>query len=40
VPLEVDRAKIHDLAPDVLAAYVASDARLARLLAERRGDCR
>jgi DNA polymerase elongation subunit (family B) len=39
-PLEVDRAHIHDLSPDVLAAYVASDARLARQLAERRGDCR
>jgi DNA polymerase elongation subunit (family B) len=37
--VEVDRARIHDLSPDVLAAYVASDARLARLLAERRGDC-
>ncbi|HEY6698986.1 MAG TPA: 3'-5' exonuclease [Acidimicrobiales bacterium] len=35
-PVEVDRARIHDLAPDALAAYVASDARLARLLAERR----
>jgi len=35
-PIEVDRARIHDLAPDVLAAYVTSDARLARLLAVRR----
>ncbi|HYZ97384.1 MAG TPA: 3'-5' exonuclease [Acidimicrobiales bacterium] len=38
-PVEVDRARIHDLSPDALAAYVASDARLARLLAERRADC-
>ena len=36
-PIEVDRARIHDLAPDALAAYVTSDARLARLLAVRRG---
>jgi DNA polymerase elongation subunit (family B) len=35
-PIEVDRARIHELAPDALAAYVASDARLARLLTERR----
>jgi DNA polymerase elongation subunit (family B) len=35
-PVEVDRARIHELAPDALAAYVASDARLARLLTERR----
>jgi DNA polymerase elongation subunit (family B) len=35
-PVEVDRARIHDLTPDSLAAYVASDARLARQLAERR----
>jgi hypothetical protein len=35
-PVEVDRERIHDLPPDELAAYVASDARLARLLAERR----
>ncbi|HZA85389.1 MAG TPA: hypothetical protein VE466_00760, partial [Acidimicrobiales bacterium] len=35
-PIEVDRARIHDLAPDLLAAYVTSDARLARLLAVRR----
>ena len=38
-PVEVDRTRIHDLAPDALAAYVTSDARLARLLAERRADC-
>ena len=35
-PVEVDRQHIHDLASDELEAYVASDARLARLLAERR----
>jgi DNA polymerase elongation subunit (family B) len=35
-PVEVDRERIHELAPAVLADYVASDARLARLLAERR----
>lgn len=35
-PVEVDRENIHLLPADVLAAYVASDARLARLLAERR----
>jgi DNA polymerase elongation subunit (family B) len=35
-PVEVDRERIHELAPAVLAAYVASDARLARVLAERR----
>jgi uncharacterized protein YprB with RNaseH-like and TPR domain len=35
-PVEVDRARIHDLSVEALAAYVASDARLARLLAERR----
>jgi hypothetical protein len=35
-PVEVDRERIHELAPDDLAAYVASDARLARLLAIRR----
>jgi DNA polymerase elongation subunit (family B) len=38
-PVEVDRARIHDLSPEALAAYVASDARLARLLAERRAWC-
>jgi DNA polymerase elongation subunit (family B) len=35
-PVEVDRERIHDLPPAALAAYVASDARLARVLAERR----
>ena len=35
-PVEVDRERIHDLTPAALAAYVVSDARLARLLAERR----
>lgn len=35
-PVEVDRERIHELAPEVLDAYVASDARLARVLAERR----
>jgi DNA polymerase elongation subunit (family B) len=35
-PVEVDREQIHALPDDVLRAYVASDARLARLLAERR----
>ncbi len=35
-PVEVDRERIHELAPDVLDAYVLSDARLARILAERR----
>lgn len=35
-PVEVDRARIHDLSPGALAAYVTSDARLTRLLAERR----
>jgi uncharacterized protein YprB with RNaseH-like and TPR domain len=32
-PVEVDRARIHDLADDDLSAYVASDAELARKLA-------
>ena len=36
VPVEVDRERIHDLPPADLAAYVASDARLARVLVERR----
>jgi DNA polymerase elongation subunit (family B) len=36
VPVEVDRERIHDLPPALLAAYVASDARLARELTERR----
>jgi DNA polymerase elongation subunit (family B) len=35
-PVEVDRERIHDLPGEVLAAYVASDARLARVLVERR----
>jgi DNA polymerase elongation subunit (family B) len=35
-PIEVDREQIHSLPDDVLEAYVTSDARLARLLAERR----
>lgn len=35
-PVEVDRQHIHDLSPAELDAYVTSDARLARLLAERR----
>ncbi len=36
VPLEVDRAHIHDLTREALHAYASSDARLARVLAERR----
>jgi DNA polymerase elongation subunit (family B) len=35
-PVEVDRERIHALPDDVLRAYVTSDARLARLLTERR----
>jgi len=35
-PLEVDRERIHDLSREALHAYAASDARLARILAERR----
>jgi len=35
-PIEVDRTKIHDLSNEALHAYAASDARLARILAERR----
>jgi DNA polymerase elongation subunit (family B) len=35
-PVEVDRERIHELPRDLLDAYVASDARLARLLTERR----
>lgn len=35
-PVEVDRERIHTLPDAVLRAYVASDARLTRLLAERR----
>jgi DNA polymerase elongation subunit (family B) len=36
VPIEVDRTHIHDLSNEALHAYAASDARLARILAERR----
>lgn len=36
VPLEVDRTRIHDLSREALHAYASSDARLARVLAERR----
>lgn len=36
VPIEVDRTRIHDLTNEALHAYAASDARLARILAERR----
>jgi DNA polymerase elongation subunit (family B) len=35
-PIEVDRTRIHDLSNEALHAYAASDARLARVLAERR----
>ncbi len=35
-PIEVDRARIHDLSREALHAYAASDARLARVLTERR----
>ncbi len=35
-PLQVDRTRIHDLSREVLHAYAASDARLARVLTERR----
>jgi uncharacterized protein YprB with RNaseH-like and TPR domain len=35
-PLQVDRKRIHDLSREVLHAYAASDARLARVLTERR----
>jgi hypothetical protein len=35
-PVEVDRERIHELPRAVLDAYVSSDARLARILAERR----
>jgi hypothetical protein len=34
--VEVDRGRIHDLSHEALHAYAASDARLARILAERR----
>ncbi len=36
VPVEVDRSRIHDLSREALHAYAASDARLARVLTERR----
>jgi uncharacterized protein YprB with RNaseH-like and TPR domain len=36
VPIEVDRGRIHDLSREALHAYAASDARLARVLTERR----
>ncbi len=35
-PIEVDRTRIHDLSREALHAYASSDARLARILAERR----
>ena len=35
-PIEVDRERIHDLSNEALHAYAASDARLARILTERR----
>lgn len=35
-PVEVDRTRIHDLSNEALHAYAASDARLARVLTERR----
>jgi DNA polymerase elongation subunit (family B) len=35
-PVEVDRTRIHDLSREALHAYATSDARLARILAERR----
>ncbi|MEY2590814.1 MAG: hypothetical protein QOJ67_2798 [Acidimicrobiaceae bacterium] len=36
LPIEVDRTKIHDLTHEALHAYASSDARLARVLTERR----
>lgn len=36
VPVEVDRTKIHDLSNEALHAYASSDAKLARVLTERR----
>jgi hypothetical protein len=36
VPIEVDRSRVHDLSREALHAYAASDARLARVLTERR----
>ena len=35
-PVDVDRTRIHDLSHEILHAYAASDARLARVLTERR----
>ncbi len=35
-PIEVDRGRIHDLSREALHAYASSDARLARVLTERR----
>lgn len=35
-PVEADRTRIHDLTNEALHAYAASDARLARILAQRR----
>ena len=35
-PVEVDRTRIHDLSNEALHAYAASDAKLARVLTERR----
>ncbi|CAN5659954.1 hypothetical protein BH20ACT2_BH20ACT2_23440 [soil metagenome] len=35
-PVEVDRERIHDLSREALHAYARSDARLARVLTERR----
>ena len=35
-PIQVDAARVHALAPDVLRAYVASDAACTRELARRR----
>lgn len=35
-PIEVDRERIHDLSREALHAYAQSDARLARILTERR----
>jgi hypothetical protein len=36
LPIEVDRTRIHDLSREALHAYASSDARLARVLTERR----
>jgi uncharacterized protein YprB with RNaseH-like and TPR domain len=35
-PIDVDRTRIHDLSHEMLHAYASSDARLARVLTERR----